>query len=289
MVFMYSGWRPRRSVLFMPASNQRAIAKAADLGCDALIFDLEDSVAAGEADMARSNLLKLVGKRDFGRREHIIRTSVPGSSGFKADLAVVRAVKPDAVLLPKLDDATTLAAVRAQLGRHGPRLWAMIESPRALLNLQAITAAASSCGLDTLVIGPNDLARSTGVAMHPGRAAMIPWFMNAMAAARAHDLCILDGVYNNFRDLDGFAVECRQGAELGFDGKTLIHPAQIEAANRAFAPQPSDIDRARRIIEAFELPENASRGAISLDGEMIERLHLSMATSLLDLVENLER
>ncbi|MCA8930511.1 MAG: CoA ester lyase, partial [Alphaproteobacteria bacterium] len=160
------------------------------------------------------------------------------------------------------------------------KLWAMIESPKALVAIAAIADATPR--LECLVLGPNDLAKSTGVPMRPGRAAMIPWFMTVIAAGRANGLCILDGVYNNFRDSEGFAAECAQAAEMGFDGKTLIHPAQIEAANAAFTPDEAEFERARRIVEAFDQPANVERGAISLDGEMVERLHLDSARRLLD-------
>lgn len=270
-------------MLFMPASNERALAKASALACDGVIFDLEDSVAPDAQEQARRNLLDRVRGGDFGRRERIIRTSAAGTGEYARDFDTALACAPDAILLPKVEDPATLReaadAIRAAGSRA--RLWAMIESPRAIVDIAAIAAATPL--LQALVVGPNDLAKSTGVPMRSGRAAMIPWFMSVVAAGRANGLAILDGVYNAFRDLDGFAAECAQGAELGFDGKTLIHPSQIEAANRAFGAQPEEIDRARRIVAAFDLPENRGKGAIRMDGEMVERLHLDSALRLLDI------
>ena len=266
MVFLTPDWRQRRSALFMPASNARAIAKARVLAADTLIFDLEDSVGPGEREAAHDNLRAWVAGGDFGHRERVIRTSAADSESFVGDLAVALECAPDAVLLPKVEDARTLALATVHLDRAGSpvKLWAMIESPRALLAIAGIADA--SPRLACLVVGPNDMARTTGVAMRPGRAAMIPWFMTIIAAARANGLAVLDGVYNAFRDTEGFAAECAQAAELGFDGKTLIHPSQIDAANAAFTPSEAEYDRARRIVAAFADPANLGRGAISLDG-----------------------
>ena len=281
MVHLTDSWRPRRSVLFMPASNRRALEKARVLQCDGLIFDLEDSVAADMAETARNNLLELVRDTDFGGRERIIRLSAHHSPGFAEDLAVALECRPDAILLPKLETAEELLAVRARTGRHGPALWAMIESPAAILDIAAIARRGREAGLEALVLGPNDLAKSTGVSLAAGRRVMLPWFMQVIAAARACGLAALDGVCNDFRDLAAFADECHSGAEMGFDGKTLIHPAQIEAANLAFSPSAVELARAQAIIKAFALPQNASAGAIQIDGEMVERLHLEQAERLI--------
>jgi len=281
MVFITPDWRPRRSALFMPASNDRAIAKAAGLPADVLIFDLEDSVGPGEQDKARGNLRGPVAAADFGARERVVRISAADSPDFEGDLAAALAARPHAVLVPKVEEAATLAGLAGRIAASGSpaRLWAMIESPRAVLAVSAIAVCHPL--LTCLVIGPNDLARTTGVPMRPGRAAMIPWFMSVVVAARTNGLSVLDGVYNNFRDADGLAAECAQGAELGFDGKTLIHPAQIDAANRAFSPGREEFERARRIVAAYDDPANVGRGAMQIDGEMIERLHLGMARQLL--------
>jgi len=281
MVHLVENWRPRRSVLFMPASNERALAKAASLPCDALIFDLEDSVAPEQQEAARANLLAKVRQADFGPRERIVRTSASGHPEFARDFETAIQCEVDAILLPKVETAGELAAAAARLDEAGSdaRLWAMIESPRAILDIREIASATPS--LCCLVLGPNDLAKSTGVPMRPGRAAMIPWFMHVVAAARAHGLAVLDGVYNAFRDAEGFAAECAQAAELGFDGKTLIHPSQIEPANAAFSPSAAELEHAARIVAAFATPEATGRGAIQIDGEMVERLHLDSAVRLL--------
>ncbi len=282
MTFLAPDWRPRRSALFMPASNARALDKARTLPADAVIFDLEDSVGPEERTVAHDNLRTQVKGADFGRRESIVRTSVAGSDTFAEDLRIALECSPDAILLPKVEDADVVGDVAGMLVDAGSsaRLWAMIESPKALVAIAGIADATPR--LECLVLGPNDLAKSTGVPMKPGRMAMIPWFMTVLAAARANGLFVLDGVYNNFRDLEGFAAECAQAVDLGFDGKTLIHPSQIEPANAAFTPDTAEFERAARIVEAFDQPDNAERGAISLNGEMVERLHLDSARRLLE-------
>jgi len=281
-------FRFRRSALFMPASNARALAKAPALSCDCLLFDLEDAVAEAERPQAFENLRKVVSNTDFGTRETVIRTSMAHSRHFDEDLAIAMECGANAILLPKVATDETITAVSAQLEKKGSdaALWAMIETPLALINLAAIAGAGSPAKggrLECLVVGPNDLAKETGVSLSAGRTAMQPWLMQVVAAARAFGMSVLDGVYNNFRDAGGLAAECTQGAIMGFDGKTLIHPAQIEAANAAFGPSETELERARAIVSAFKRSENANRGAIQIDGEMIERLHLEMAERLLGL------
>ncbi|MGI9400655.1 MAG: aldolase/citrate lyase family protein [Rhizobiaceae bacterium] len=288
MVHLTKNWRPRRSVLFMPASNTRAMEKARTLACDGVIFDLEDSVAESARDEARSNMIKIAGSGDYGRRERIVRTNIASSPEFSSDLKAALEISPDAILLPKLESEATLADVRNQIGEGGPALWAMIETATAILEISEIARAAPKTGLSVLVIGPNDLAKSIGVSMKPDRRAMLPWFGSVIAPARAFDLAVLDGVFNNFSDIDGFEAECEQGAELGFDGKTLIHPSQIDAANRIFSPDEADIERARKIVAAYNLPANKNAGVINLDGEMVERLHLESANQLLQVVGKFE-
>jgi citrate lyase subunit beta/citryl-CoA lyase len=282
MVFLSPHWRPRRSVLYVPASNLRAMTKAAGLSCDGVILDLEDSVAAAMAGEARANL-RAADRASFGKRELVVRVSSLPSTGFDEDLAAALAIRPDAVLLPKVEDADSVRALSARLASAGSdaRIWAMVETPKAVLEVGTIAAADPR--LAALVIGPNDLAKATGVPMMPGRMAFIPWFMMVVAAARAYGLSVLDGVYNQFRDIEGFAGECRQAVSLGFDGKTLIHPGQVEAANMAFSPTAEDYATARRIVEAFALPQNRGLGAIALDGVKVERLHLESAERLLQL------
>lgn len=285
MVFITPGWRPRRSVLFMPASNDRALAKAPTLGCDGIILDLEDSVAPGDRDIARSNLSRLK-DTDFGNRERIVRITEWGSGTAQGDLEAALACSPDAILLPKLETVQPLTELRQRLGPRGPAIWAMVESPMALMNLREIAASAAETGLEALVVGPNDLAKSTGMKPGPDRAELLPWLAQIVAAARAYGLSVLDGVYNDFRNTEGLADECRQGARLGFDGKTLIHPAQIEAANAAFVPDEIERARAQAIVDAYAAPENRDKGAIQINGEMVERLHLDSAKELLQTLKD---
>jgi citrate lyase subunit beta/citryl-CoA lyase len=280
MIFLDRDWRPRRSVLFLPASNPRAIAKAATLPCDCVIFDLEDSVAPEMADAARRNV-RSIDPADFGGRERIVRVSAFGSRSFEADFEAALSSRTDAILLPKVEAAGAIVSTSAMLDGSGSpaRLWAMVETPQAILEIAAIARA--DARLQALVMGPNDLSKATGVPMLRGRAAFVPWFMSVIAAGRANRLCILDGVYNDFRNAEGLAEECRGGALLGFDGKTLIHPSQVDAANAAFSPSAEEFAAARRVVEAFALPENRLLGAIALDGVMVERLHLENAGRLL--------
>ena len=290
MVFYRKNWRPRRSILFMPASNSRALAKASALDCDGVIFDLEDSVSEQEQDGARDNLRELVQGKDFGNRETIIRVSAAGDDNYSDDIAVAIECKPDAILLPMVDTGRVIYDLAAMLDHSNLddiTIWAMIETPRALVNLREICA--SNDRLNGLVIGPNDLARETGTANVSGRAPMLPWLMDILAHGRANGLAVLDGVYNNFKDDEGLKAECAQGSAMGFDGKTLIHPAQIEAANAAFSPSSSQIDRAQAIVDLFALPQNKAKNALQLNGEMVERLHLENATNLLALVEKLRK
>ncbi len=282
MVFRSVHWRARRSVLFVPASNVRALQKASGLSCDCVILDLEDSVGRVEANSARLNLADFVRQP---RQECVVRVSAFGTPSFAPDLAAALALHPDAILLPKLESASVLEKVAAGMPPERPALWAMIETPAALLQLGNIVSVAQATGLSALVVGPNDLARSTGVPIAPGRAAFIPWFMAIIAAARSAQLCVLDGVFNAYGDSAGFAAACTQAAQLGFDGKTLIHPLQIEPANAAFSPDEAAIARARRIVTAYDLPANQFSGVVGIDGEMVERLHLDAARDLLEYVQ----
>jgi citrate lyase subunit beta/citryl-CoA lyase len=283
--------RPRRSALYMPGSNARAIEKAKTLPADVVIFDLEDAVAPDVKDRAREQVCAAVQAGGYGRRELVIRINALETAWGEADLAVAIAAAPDAILVPKVSSAETLAAVGLRLRRLGAtertRVWAMIETPLAILQAEAIASAARDVDtrLDCLVMGTNDLAKDTRTRLLPGRAAMLPWLMTALAAARAHGIDILDGVYNSLSDPEGFRAECEQGRDCGFDGKTLIHPDQIAAANETFAPSSEEVDSARAIVAAFGQPENAGKGAINLNGRMVERLHAEMARRVLALAE----
>ncbi|MGB7287566.1 MAG: CoA ester lyase [Salaquimonas sp.] len=274
-------YRLCRSALFMPASNARALEKAKTLDCDCLIFDLEDAVADGGRGDALNNLKVFVKGADFGRRQTVIRINAFDSDQFIADLAIAADCGVDAILLPKVESAKALEATEIHLRTAGcnSSLWAMIETPIGLINLRDIASASNR--LRCLVVGPNDLARTIGVKAAKGRPDLHPLLMMIIATARANNLSVLDGVYNNFRDTEGFGEECLQGSNMGFDGKTLIHPAQIDAANEAFSPSKSELAEARKIVKAFGAKENADKGVIQIDGKMVERLHFDSAQMLL--------
>ncbi len=283
--------RPRRSALYMPGSNARAIEKAKTLSADVVIFDLEDAVAPDLKAQAREQVSAAVRAGGYGRRELVIRINALETSWGEADLAAAVAAAPDAILVPKVSSAETLAAVGLRLRKLGAaertRVWAMIETPLAILQAESIASAARDVDarLACLVLGTNDLAKDTRARLLPGRAAILPWMMTALAAARAHGIDILDGVYNSLSDEGGFRAECEQGRDCGFDGKTLIHPNQIALANAIFAPSEEEVASARAIVAAFEQPEHAGKGAISLNGRMVERLHAEMARRTLALAE----
>jgi citrate lyase subunit beta/citryl-CoA lyase len=275
--------RPRRSLLFMPGSNARALEKARGLAADGLILDLEDSVAPEAKGKARDQIAQAIAAGGFGRREIWVRTNSPDSPWWSDDVAMAAKARPDGILVPKIYSVGDLQTIGARLAEleadPAIRVWAMIETARAVLDVDLLAAASrdSVTRLAGFVFGPNDIARETRIRMLPGRAAMVPMITQCILATRAHGLDILDGPYSDFSNIDGFALECAQGRDLGFDGKTLIHPGQIEACNAIFTPPAEEIARARRIIAAFDLPENAARGAIQLDGQMVERLHADMA------------
>jgi citrate lyase subunit beta / citryl-CoA lyase len=274
--------RPRRSALFLPASNQRALAKAATLDCDAVILDLEDSVAPALKRDAREAALVGLAAGDWGARERVVRVNGAATEWGAGDLAALRGAPLDAVLIPKVDHPDTLYAARAALG-EGPALWAMIETCAGVEALRAIAAAARETGLVALVVGPNDLARELRCTPGEDRAPLWPILTEVVLAARLAGIVALDGVTNVIDDAAAIERACAQGARWGFDGKTLIHPAQIEAANRAFGPSAEAVARAERIVAAFALPEHQALGAIRVEGEMVERLHLAEAERLIAL------
>jgi citrate lyase subunit beta/citryl-CoA lyase len=275
--------KPRRSMLFVPGSNARALEKAQTLPADALIFDLEDSVTPDMKAAARARVAAAVAAQAGGAQLLLVRINGLTTEWWLDDIAMAAKAAPDGVVLPKLTtpDQVDRAAERLRdLHAHqGVRIWGMIETPYAVLTIGALAAVAADAEmrLEGFIIGPNDLARETRAAMVPGRTPMLPWLSQCVLAARAYGVDIIDGVYNNFADAEGFARECAQGRDMGFDGKTLIHPSQIAPCNAAFAPTAEDIATARKIIAAFDHPENAGKGAIPLDGQMVERLHLAMA------------
>lgn len=279
---MTTSFKPRRSALYMPGSNARALEKAKTLDVDCLLLDLEDAVAPDVKELARSQIVAAVSQGGYGEREVVIRINALDSVWGEEDLAAAVKVNPDAILVPKVNTPADLQMIAHKLAVLGAsaelKLWAMMETPQAMLNAGAIGA----CGRDgqvrlsCFVMGTNDLAKETRARLTPGRAAMTPWLMTCVAAARAGGIDILDGVYNAFQDEDGFAAECAQGVDMGMDGKTLIHPKQIGPCHAAFSPSEDEVAWARRINEVFALPENASKGAIQVDGKMVERLHAEM-------------
>lgn len=286
---------PRRSVLFVPAINQRALQKASTLAADCLILDLEDSVAPAQKVEARENLRTLLGQKPFLDHEVIIRINDLATPYGTEDLMAALVCRPDAILLPKTSTPQQLMeaadAMEASDASLSIRLWAMIETPLAILNIASIAALAGDpqSRLDCLVLGPNDLARETGTIPGEKRQNHLPWLMQVIAAARAYGLDVLDGVYNDFRNQSGFEQECQQARGLGFVGKTLIHPSQIDPANSIFSPTEYELAKARTIIEAFSRTENKNQGVIQIDGLMVERLHLQMAIDLVAQHEQTKR
>ena len=276
--------RPRRSLLFVPAGNARALEKSDGLAADGLIYDLEDSAAPGEKPAARERLREHLAAGRFPG-ERIVRINGLDTEWGTEDLLMARGAGVDAVLLPKVESAEAVREVAVALSEmdapESLAIWAMIETPRGIRDVDPIAMEGVADRLAALVVGPNDIALSTGVAPGEGRAELLPWLMRIVLAAKAEGLAVLDGVYADFRNIDGFAAECRAGRHMGFDGKTLIHPAQIGPANKAFAPDPAAVAQARAVVEAFGRPENRDRGVIQIDGRMVERLHLTQAERLI--------
>ena len=277
-------YRPRRSALYMPGSNARAIEKARTLGSDCVILDLEDSVAPEAKDGARAQIVAAIRAGGFGHREVLMRVNGPGAAWHEADLAAAAASGANAVLVPKVERPEDIAAIEGVLARSGAptklRLWVMVETPLGILNAQSIAATAkgpTGARLEALVLGTNDIVKETRAEMTADRLPLLYALSHAILAARAYGLDILDSVFNDFRDKDGFRRECEQGRQLGFDGKTLIHPDQIAIANEVFAPPAAEVAWSRKILAAFDLPENKGKAAINVDGRMVELLHAGIA------------
>ena len=275
--------RPRRSVLYMPGSNARAIEKAKTLPVDGVILDLEDAVAPDAKIDARKQVTAAVKAGGFGGREVFIRVNGIDSEWHADDLHDAARAAPDGVVVPKVSSSEQLEMIGRRLldmgTDHKTRVWAMIETPIAILNVKEIAHAAvdSETRIAGLILGTNDLAKETGAKFVPGRAPMVPWLTTCILAARAYGIFILDGVYNDLSNADGFLHECEQGRDLGFDGKTLIHPNQVAPCNDVFSPGTEEVAQARKIIAAFEKPENKGKGVVSLDGRMVERMHADIA------------
>lgn len=273
--------RPRRSCLYMPGANARALEKARDLPADTLILDLEDAVAPEAKEEARAAILAAVSAGGYGKREIIIRMNGLDTPWGHDDLKAIATAGVDGVLAPKVTGARDIERLSTLLKEAGApdalRLWVMIETPLAILNIQEIAAAAKGTRLTTFVMGTNDLAKEYRARMTPNRIAFQTALQLSIAAARAYGLVAIDGVYNDIKNEDGFRDECEQGRDLGFDGKTLIHPSQLEEANRIFAPSPDDVEQAKAVIEAFADPTNAGKGVLKVNGKMTELLHLDEA------------
>ena len=279
---MFNKIRPRRSVLYVPGTNDRALEKAKNLNVDVLIFDLEDSIAPQSKEIAREKVIQVVSAGDYDNSELIIRINGLDTSWGQDDLKTVIAAKPDGLLIPKINQPADLKLIerfyRNQFIHPNPPIWLMMETPHSMLNAGSIADSANENNkVVGFVMGTNDLVKETGVSANKERYALMPWLMNCIAAAKANNLVIIDGVYNDFGDVDGFRAECIQGMEIGMDGKTLIHPNQIEACNEIFSPDEETVLWSQKVIDAYSLPENADQGVIQIDGKMVERLHLEIA------------
>lgn len=275
--------RPRRSVLYMPGANERALEKAKGLPADAIIFDLEDAVAPDAKVEARGRVCAAVTSGEYGLRELTIRVNSIETPWHADDLRAVAEAGPDAVVVPKINSPADVHQIEKGLEAAGApdktRIWAMVETPVAMLHAEEI--ACSSERLTVLVMGTNDLAKELHAEHVPGRQPLLTGLGLCLLAARAAGKVILDGVYNDIKNEEGFIAECRQGRQMGFDGKTLIHPSQIEPCNEAYAPSEAEIEQSRRIIAAFEEAEAAGKGVVTVDGRMIENLHVDNARRIL--------
>ncbi len=291
---MPASLRPRRSALYIPGSNYRGLDKGRSVAADVLILDLEDAVLPEAKKEARAAVAAAIGVHAYGTREVVVRVNGLDTPWVASDIAAVAAVHPDAILIPKVSRPEDIRRARAALAAaQAPRelrLWAMIETPFGVLNAQAIAASAPGPGapIDCLVIGTNDLCKEMGTRIQPGRALMLPWLAQILAAGRAYNLGVLDGTHIDLDDRDGFRAECEHGRDLGMDGKTLIHPKQVPIANEVFSPSADDIAWARKVIAAFKLPENSNKGVIMAGGRMLERLHERMARRILETAEQID-
>src|SRR5947207_11373522 len=275
--------RPRRSVLYMPGSNARALEKARELPADALILDLEDAVAPDAKALARNQVCRAVAEKSFGKREVVIRINALSTPWGETDLRAAVSAVPDAILVPKVSTPNDLAEIESRLGLSNIAVWAMMETPFSILNAGVIAGAGGR--LACLVMGTNDLIREFRGNHMPDRQNLSAALGVCIAAARAYGLSIIDGVYNEIQNAEGFKAACLQARAFGFDGKTLIHPSQLAPCNEIFAPSAEEVEAARRILSAFELPENKGKGAIALDGRMVELLHAKIARNIVALAD----
>lgn len=285
--------RPRRSVLYVPGDNERALEKAKRLPADSIIIDLEDSVAPSNKEFARQQAVAVVREGGFGAREAVLRVNPIETPWGMADLHAAITAAPDAILIPKVsqsgDVTGTAKVVKAVDAAPHVRLWAMIETPMGIINAREIAACAPDPDnrLSCFVLGTNDLLKESRARPSSDRFAVVPWLAMTLVAARAYGLEVIDGVYNDFKDDSGFRAECEHGRTLGMDGKTLIHPSQVIPCNEIFSPTEEEVNWAYKIIQAFEQPENARKGVITVEGKMVERLHLDMAKRLAAISESI--
>jgi len=285
---MTTEFRPRRSVLYMPSSNERALEKAKSIPCDGLILDLEDAVAPDAKPAAREAACAAAASGEYGRREVTIRVNGIGTEWHESDLAAAAKAGPHAVVVPKVDSAEEVKQLVDAIEKAGApdhtRLWAMIETPVAILN--ALSIATADERLAVLVMGTNDLVKELYAEHVPGRAPILPSLHTALLAARAAGIAIVDGVYNDVKNVEGFLAECEQGRQMGFDGKTLIHPGQVEGANAAFAPSEQAVADAHGLVRAWE--EGAGKGVVTYNGRMVENLHVESARRTLSIHEAIQ-
>jgi citrate lyase subunit beta / citryl-CoA lyase len=277
--------RPRRSVLYMPAANERALDKAQSIPADAIIFDLEDAVAPDAKPDARDKAVAAVRSGRYGNRELTIRCNGLDTQWGADDVTAAAGARPAAVVIPKVDSVEYVDRVAGLLEAAGAtdvKIWPMIETPAAMFNVRSIAAHPR---VAVLVMGTNDLAKELRSPLVPSRHPLVPHLATALLAAREAGKVILDGVYNDVKNPEGFEAECRQGMEMGFDGKTLIHPSQVEPANDVWAPSAADIDDAERVIAAFDEAVADGRGVVTVDGRMIENLHVDNARRVLATAE----
>ena len=279
---MTNPFRPRRSALYMPSSNEKALEKAKSLPSDAIIFDLEDAVAPDAKPAARANAAAAANSGAYGSRELTIRCNGLDTPWGADDLAAAAQACVSAVVIPKINSVAEVNAVSKALKSAGApdemHIWAMIETPTAIFDVRAIAAHPR---VAALVMGTNDLAKELRATQVKGRAPLLPHLATALLAAREAGKTILDGVFNDVKDLDAFRDECVQGMQMGFDGKTLIHPTQVEVANDVWAPSADEVDHAKRVISAFDEAVAEGRGVITVDGRMIENLHVDNARRVL--------
>ena len=276
--------RARRSVLYMPGANERALEKAKSIDADALILDLEDSVAPDAKETGRDNVVAAVRSGEYGHRELAIRVNSIGTQWHDDDVAAAAQAGPDAILVPKVESAEQVRGLVDAMESAGApehtQLWAMIETPRALLHAEEIAAAHER--LTVIVMGTNDIVNETFGLHVPGRnATVLTSLAWTLLACRAAGKVVIDGVYNAVKDAEGFEAEARQGREMGFDGKTLIHPSQVEPANTIFAPSAEDVERAEQLIETFEQAKADGQGVVTFNGRMVEELHVRDARRIL--------